>query len=259
MNHNISMVDLHSLHEESETFSVEGGSSQHEGTQIKQHRRVSPSDLRGPGDTALRAQKKQPRKRALTEDERKMRRILSNRRSAKASRDSRRKLLTNLSAKVAIMSTENAALAKTNTELRAQTRHLRMRLQCALDSLETQAASSASAPPPPSLRTTPDIWFPQARFLPQGQQQERLASLQFQCQPSGPHRGVGCIFDATQCNPSHHSADMDLMTRHHNIMVPSKQGACVVDLQGSGMRLTTEESTLAEGTDYFQDNILWNY
>lgn len=188
-----------SLQEESRTSSAADGSQQHEGSEDNQQFLVAPSALRDTGGTTLRNDKKKPPKQALTEEERKMRRILSNRRSARASRDNRRRLLTDLSARIALMTTENASLAKANAEMRAQAQHLQMELKFTLDSLESHQAASATAPP--SVRTIPAGWLPQGRFLPQQQLQ---APLPYQCQPSRPFTSAISTAHADQHNSRQH-------------------------------------------------------
>mmetsp|Transcript_46898 Transcript_46898/g.69735 ORF Transcript_46898/g.69735 Transcript_46898/m.69735 type:complete len:181 (-) Transcript_46898:231-773(-) len=62
---------------------------------------------------------KKPR-HELTAEEKKMKRVMANRRSARESRERRKKLLTNLEASVEILSKENASLVRENSDLRKQ-------------------------------------------------------------------------------------------------------------------------------------------
>lgn len=101
---------------------------------IAQPRPVPP----GPGGTAPRAEKRK-RKSQFTEQQKKMRRVLSNRRSAKTGRDTRRQLLTELSSKAAMFSAQNKCLAKANSELCAQVEEIKHQLQLVLDSNRRRA------------------------------------------------------------------------------------------------------------------------
>ena len=59
-------------------------------------------------------------KRHTSTDEKKMKRVMANRRSARESRERRKSLLSNLEASVDILSKENANLVRENSELRKQ-------------------------------------------------------------------------------------------------------------------------------------------
>jgi bZIP transcription factor len=59
-------------------------------------------------------------KRHSSTDEKKMKRVMANRRSARESRERRKSLLSNLEASVDILSKENANLVRENSELRKQ-------------------------------------------------------------------------------------------------------------------------------------------
>lgn len=59
-------------------------------------------------------------KRLMTGDEKKWKRVMANRRSAKESRERRKQLLTDLESSVDILSKENSSLAAENAELRKQ-------------------------------------------------------------------------------------------------------------------------------------------
>jgi bZIP transcription factor len=61
-----------------------------------------------------------PNKRQLSAEDKKMKRIMANRRSARESRERRKSLLSNLEASVEILSKENASLVRENGELRKQ-------------------------------------------------------------------------------------------------------------------------------------------
>lgn len=61
-----------------------------------------------------------PNKSQLSAEDKKMKRIMANRRSARESRERRKSLLSNLEASVEILSKENACLVRENGELRKQ-------------------------------------------------------------------------------------------------------------------------------------------
>lgn len=63
-----------------------------------------------------------------TEHEKKVRRIMANRKSAKESRDRRRNLLKTLSKQVDVLAAENKSMARTNAELQSQTQQLQQKL-----------------------------------------------------------------------------------------------------------------------------------
>ena len=79
-----------------------------------------------------------PTSTAKTADEKKWDRVLANRRSAKESRERRKKLLTDLEESVERLKTENSSLAQENSSLRTQ-------LQNALASNNRTAAEAALA------------------------------------------------------------------------------------------------------------------
>jgi hypothetical protein len=56
----------------------------------------------------------------MSTDDKKLKRIMANRRSARESRERRRSLLSNLESSVEILSKENASLVRENGELRKQ-------------------------------------------------------------------------------------------------------------------------------------------
>ena len=58
--------------------------------------------------------------RKLTSDQKKLKRIMANRRSAKESRERRKRLMSNLEVSVDLLSKENAALMKENNDLKRQ-------------------------------------------------------------------------------------------------------------------------------------------
>lgn len=87
-------------------------------------------DLGGRGEaTSTRIpQNKVAQNDAVDQQEKKMQRVMANRRSAKESRQRRRQLLAKLSATVDELSAENFSLKRTNLALRAEARELRQEL-----------------------------------------------------------------------------------------------------------------------------------
>lgn len=71
-------------------------------------------------------------KERLATDDKKMKRIMANRRSARESRERRKKLLMNLETSVDILSKENANLVRENNELRQQLASLLPQAQTSL-------------------------------------------------------------------------------------------------------------------------------
>ena len=61
-----------------------------------------------------------PKKRHVSMDDKKMKRVMANRRSARESRERRKNLLSNLEASVEALSRDNANLTRENNELRKQ-------------------------------------------------------------------------------------------------------------------------------------------
>mmetsp|Transcript_14699 Transcript_14699/g.24905 ORF Transcript_14699/g.24905 Transcript_14699/m.24905 type:complete len:159 (-) Transcript_14699:105-581(-) len=68
----------------------------------------------------------------MSTDEKKLKRIMANRRSARESRERRKKLLMNLETSVDILSKENANLVRENNELRQQLASLLPQAQTSL-------------------------------------------------------------------------------------------------------------------------------
>lgn len=119
--------------------------------------------------------------------EKKMRRILSNRRSAKASRENRRQLLKHMSSKVEDLSAGNESLAQSNTELRAQIQTLKQQsLEQANADLQAQVrylkqllqlqSKTKSTPASPNRRIPG--WLHQGGFQPKLRKQKGLQSFQ---------------------------------------------------------------------------------
>lgn len=119
--------------------------------------------------------------------EKKMRRILSNRRSAKASRENRRRLLKQMSSKVEDLSAGNESLAQSNTELRAQIQTLKQQsleqanadLQAQVQYLKQllQLQSKAKAIPASPNRPLPG-WLQQGGFQSNLQKQKGPQAFQ---------------------------------------------------------------------------------
>lgn len=99
-----------------------------------------PLTVAGPGGT-VREDKLEKVIPELTEDEKKTRRIMANRKSAKASRERRRELLATMSSKVAVLTAENRSLAKSNTELQGQAQELKNQLQMVLSMMKAPPAN----------------------------------------------------------------------------------------------------------------------
>lgn len=99
-----------------------------------------PLTVAGPGGT-IRENKAEKVMSELTEDEKKTRRIMANRKSAKASRERRRELLATMSSKVAVLTAENRSLAKSNTELQSQAQELKNQLQMVLSMMKSPPAN----------------------------------------------------------------------------------------------------------------------
>lgn len=90
-------------------------------------------DLAGdvlPGGAVLN--KDAPATKQETDQEKKMRRVMANRRSAKESRERRKNLLNRLANQVDVLAAENQSMAKANTELRNQMQVLKQQLMIAL-------------------------------------------------------------------------------------------------------------------------------
>lgn len=81
----------------------------------------------------------------LTEEERKKRRILANRRSAKLGREKQKNALMNLSSKVAALSDENRSATQLNWQLRAHVQGLREQLHMALNWMGPAPSPAAPA------------------------------------------------------------------------------------------------------------------
>ena len=90
-------------------------------------------DLAGdvlPGGAVLN--KDAPPAKQETDQEKKMRRVMANRRSAKESRERRKNLLNRLANQVDVLAAENQSMAKANKELRNQMQVLKQQLMIAL-------------------------------------------------------------------------------------------------------------------------------
>lgn len=136
----------------------------------------------GPGGIALRAGDRKRRK-AMTEEERKSRRVTSNRKAAKASRDHRRMLLQELPAKVELLREENQSLVQVNAELTAQVQDLRHQLPLVLNSL----ADASGVSPSTRLRDIQQQGF-QQQEAEVSQYQHQMAALHFGANRPSPGR-----------------------------------------------------------------------
>lgn len=91
-----------------------------------------------------------------TEEEKRIRRIMANRKSAKESRDRRRKLLNTLSKQVEVLAAENESMARANSDLRSQTQFLKEQLRMALAMARQQGPSSTKSTEFSDYDMTPD-------------------------------------------------------------------------------------------------------
>lgn len=83
-----------------------------------------------PGGAVL--SKGAPLTKPETDNEKKKRRVMANRKSAKESRDRRRNLLKTLETRVDVLASENQSIARANAELRSQAQQLRRELMQAM-------------------------------------------------------------------------------------------------------------------------------
>lgn len=160
-----------------DTASIDGG-----GAEIKGEVVVPTAMPPGPGGIALRAEERKRRK-ALTEQERRSRRVVSNRKAAKVSRDHRRRLLQELPAKVEMLREENQSLAQVNAELTAQVQDLRNQLPLVLNSL-----AAASGVSPTQHREQQEQGFQQQQAAEVSQYQLQMAGLHFGANRPSPGR-----------------------------------------------------------------------
>mmetsp|Transcript_5764 Transcript_5764/g.9986 ORF Transcript_5764/g.9986 Transcript_5764/m.9986 type:complete len:190 (-) Transcript_5764:266-835(-) len=120
-------------------------------------------------------QKLREKKRLRTAEEKKIDRIMANRRSAKESRERRKKLMENLESTVETLTKENEALARENEKLRAELSTL-MAVHVQGQNIQQQAPAVPS--------TTPGLFhlgrhgIPQLQGVPQIHQAQPRMSLQ---------------------------------------------------------------------------------